>query len=218
MIITSIERTARRRGRVDVYGDGERRAELGRALAMAALRPGQVVDAQQLAALAETDARQQAMQLAASMLARRAHSEREIRRRLAHRRFEPAVIDETIGKLAAARLIDDAAFARLWTEARDETSPRGRRLIVQELRQRGVERDIATSAAEPVDDEDAAYRAAERRSRSMAALEYQAFRTRLSSFLQRRGFGWEASRRAVERCWTDLGGSTDADDLAEFIE
>jgi small subunit ribosomal protein S13 len=47
---------------------------------------------------------------------------------------------------------------------------RGRRLIVQELRTAGVELTIAGEAATAVSDEDAAYRLAERRLRSLAAL------------------------------------------------
>src|SRR5689334_6309384 len=109
MIITAVERTRGRRGRVDVWLDGVTRIELGREFAQQqGLRPGAEVDRARIDALAEGDVRRQALQAAGAMLARRPRSEREIRRRLAQRRFEPALIDETIAKLEHARLIDDA--------------------------------------------------------------------------------------------------------------
>jgi regulatory protein len=218
MIITAIQRTPRRRGRVDIYVDGERRCELGRKLVDGALRDGDSVTDPQIEALVLTDARREAMRIAAAMLARRARSEREIRTRLQRQRFGPELIDETIARLRTAHLVDDASFAQTWADARDEMSPRGRRLIVQELRARGVAGEVASNAAEAADDEDAAYRAAARRGRSLRALDAQAFRTRLGSFLQRRGFAWETSRRAVERCWHEVGGGTDESVLTDFIE
>jgi regulatory protein len=218
MIVTALHRTPRRRGRVDVYIDGVRRCELGRKLVDGALRDGDSVTEAQIEALVLTDARKEAMRIAAAMLARRARSEREIRTRLQRQRFAPELVDETIARLRSARLVDDAAFARTWADARDEMSPRGRRLIVQELRSRGVAGEVAANAAEAVDDEDAAYRAAARRSRSLHALDAQAFHTRLASFLQRRGFGWETSRRAVERCWQEVGAGTERSVLTDFIE
>ena len=219
MIVTAIERTPHRRGRVDVYIDGERRFDVGRDVARArGLRPGVPIDAAQVAAIVRLDLRRQAMQHAAAMLARRPHSEREIRRRLAQRRIEPALIDETVARLRAAHLIDDAEFARSWAASRDGTSPRGRRLIVRELRARGVDAGLAADATASLSDEDAAYRAAARRSRAMGSLDYQTFRARLASFLQRRGFGWEAARAAIDRCWRDLGGAPVEDDFAGFIE
>ena len=81
------------------------------------------------------------------------------------------------------------------------------RLIARELRANGVEAAIADEAAAAVSDEDAAYRLAARRLRSLAGLEYDAFRNRLGAYLQRRGFGWDVCRATVDRCWR--GATTD---------
>jgi regulatory protein len=213
VVITAIERTRGRRGRVDVYVDGLARLQLGRELVrMRRLRPGDFIETEQLEALAEADARASAMQAAVAMLARRQHSEREVRRKLALRRVATPIIEETIAKLLAARLIDDAEFARSWVQARDEASPRGRRLLTQELRMRGVQVPVATAAAAAVADDEAAYRAAERRARSLASLDHATFRSRMASFLQRRGFGWETARAAIEHCWREIGGAVEFDD------
>jgi hypothetical protein len=77
---------------------------------------------------------------------------------------------------------------------------------------RGVQRAVAPTAAAAVADDEAAYRATERRARSLASLDYGTFRSRMASFVQRRGFGWETARTAIERCWRELGGDAVEDD------
>jgi regulatory protein len=52
------------------------------------------------------------------------------------------VIAATTDRLADLGYLDDAAFARWWGEQRDRHSPRGRRLVEAELRQRGVPREV----------------------------------------------------------------------------
>ena len=52
------------------------------------------------------------------------------------------MIAATTERLADLGYLDDAAFARWWGEQRDRHSPRGRRLVEAELRQRGVPRDV----------------------------------------------------------------------------
>jgi regulatory protein len=216
MIVTAVERSRRHRGRVDVYVDGAVTCELARTVAEAhALRPGQAVTTEQIAAIVAADRRRQALDAAVSMLARRPRSEREVRQRLRQRKFEPDLIEATVARLLATKLLDDAEYARTWTESRDRQSPRGHRLIARELRANGVEAAIADRAASEVSDEDAAYRLASRRLRALAGLDYDAFRNRLGGYRQRRGFGWDVGRSTVERCWrgaregeSEVGGRT----------
>jgi regulatory protein len=206
MIVTSIERTPKRRGRVDVYVDGVAAFEVAGATATAqGLRAGEPIDRARIDAIVAADRRRLALDTAVAMLARRPRSERDVRQRLARARFDEALVDDTLRRLRDAKLLDDADYARAYTETRDRTSPRGRRLIVQELRASGVTLDIARDAATAVSDGEAAYRLAARRIRTLAALDYRAFRDRLGSYLQRRGFDWETCRATVARCWAELG-------------
>jgi regulatory protein len=208
--ITAIERDERRRGRVRVFVDGVARCELSRAFAKAKLRAGQQVTDAELEALALADTRRQAASTALALLARRARSEREVRRRLAMRRFPAGVIDETVRKLRAARLLDDSEYARTWAEARARSSPRSRRLLTQELRASGVDVDTARTAVGDLSDEDAAWRAAERRLHALRGLEREAFATRLGTFLRRRGFAWGLCQQTVERAWRETGNAAAA--------
>lgn len=214
MIITAVEPTRKRHGSVDVYVDGVAAFDVARATAASrGLRPGAAIDEAQIEAIVAADRRRAALEMAAAMLARRPRSEREVRRRLTQRRFDATVVDATVVRLRALKLLDDAEFARAWTEARDRSSPRGRRLIVQELRAAGVAAPTAVEAASAVSEDEAAYRVAEKKLRALASCDYRAFRDKLGAHLQRRGFGWGTARSTVERCWRETQGA--AGDIGE---
>lgn len=213
MRITAVERVPKRRGRAAVVVDGGAAFEIARDTAdRLGFRPGAPITRAEIDGAIAADLRRQALSIAVAMLARRPHSEREIQRRLALRKFDLAISQETITRLRDARLLDDAEFARAWTQSRDAQSPRGQRLVVQELRAAGVDTATANEAASEIQEPDAAYRIAAKRMRSLTKLDHAAFRNRLGSFLQRRGFGWEVARTTVDRCWTELSGSRTADD------
>ena len=205
MQITAIEPHPRRKSRLDVYVDGVVACEISRAtVKQRSLRVGLQMPPEQFDAIVADDRRRQALDIAVTMLARRPRSEREVRQRLKQRKLDAAIADHTIERLRAARLLDDAGYARTYAESRDRTSPRSRRLLVQELRANGVDSAVATDAVGELSDTDAAHRLASSRMRSLARLDQQTFRARLSGLLRRRGFGWDVIRRTVERCWSEL--------------
>jgi regulatory protein len=218
VLVTAVVRKPRRAGLVDVYVDGEVAFDVPRDVAAKnQLRPGRAIDVAEIESIVAAEQKREAMEAAIALLARRPRSEREMRRRLAQRRLPPTLVEDTIERLRTLNLIDDAAFARFWAETRDRTSPRGRRLVTQELRTQGVEASVASTATEELCDADAAYRLASRRLRALADADYQTFRSRLGGQLQRRGFGWDVVQSTIERCWRELGQAPVEDDLASGI-
>lgn len=217
MMVTALERTRGRRGRVDVYVDGVRLFEVSRDMAKKReLRPGAPLAAEDVEAIVAADQRRQALDTAVGMLARRPRSEREVRRKLAQRRCPPEIAEETVRRLYELNLIDDSEFARSWVESREHASPRGRRLLVQELRTLGVDAPVARDAAAAVDETEAAYVAACRRLRSLHSADQREFKQRLGGYLQRRGFGWSVVSATVDRCWSEAGAQS-GDDAPEAI-
>ena len=207
MIITAIQKQKYRR-RVNIYVDGRFALALGLAVAQeAGLHTGMAVSDDDLRRLQESDARQSAYDAALRLLAYRPRSEKELRLRLARRRYVPALIDETLARLRRLGYVDDEAFARFWTESRDSSSPRSRRLLRSELLQRGVNADTASDAVAALSDEEAAYRAASKRLRAVQDSDYEPFRRRLADFLLRRGFSYDVIRHTVDRCWEEKSGS-----------
>ena len=208
MIISAIERQKRRQ-RVNVYGD-EGRFAFALALHLAqdaGLHSGMELSEAQVNALQEADARHSAYEAALRLLSYRPRSEKEMRRRLGRRGIGLRLIDETVRQLRERGYLDDKAFARFWTETREATSPRSRRLIAQELRAQGVDTETAAAATVSVADEEAAYRAASRRLHAFRGLDYETFRRRLGGFLVRRGFSYEVARRTMDHCWQEAGGN-----------
>jgi len=211
VIITAVERQRRRR-RVNVFVDGIFVLALSPDLATErGVRAGRAVTEIELAELAEAEARRGAKEAALRLVSYRPRSERELRERLDRKGFPRPAVEETLRRLRELGLLDDAAFARFWAETRQAARPRSRRLLVGELRQRGVAAEVAEEAVADVSDEAAAYEAASGRMRKISGLEYQPFREKLGRFLTGRGFPYDVSRRVIQRCWEELGGERAAE-------
>jgi len=203
MQITAMEKQRRRR-RANVYLDGRYAFSLSLALvAQAGLHEGDALSPHQVDALRQADVRHQAQGAALRLLAYRPRSEAEMRQRLARRDLPEEVVQETIARLREQGLLSDAAFARFWVETRDQNSPRGRRLLWQELSVKGIEREVARQAIAAVAEEDAALRAAQKKARHLQGQDYPIFRRRLGDFLLRRGFPYPTVRTTVERLWRE---------------
>ena len=203
MQITAIEKQRRRR-RANVYLDGRFTFSLSLGLLTeAGFHEGDALTPQQVDSLRQADVRHQAHEAALRLLAYRPRSEAEIRQRLARRGLPPQVVQETIARLRDQGLLSDAAFARFWVETRDQSSPRGRRLLWQELAAKGIEQETIRQAIAPVAEEDAALRAAQKKARHLQSQDYPVFRRRLGDFLLRRGFPYPTVRTIVERLWLE---------------
>lgn len=155
--------------------------------------------------LAEAERDQQCLDSALRFLANRPRSEREIRRRLAEKGHEPDRVTRVVERLTQLKLVDDRAFAEYWLENRALHRPKGERALRAELFAKGVGREVVDEAVvqqernEPED----AYRAAQRQASRWPAMDERAFRQRLTPFLQRRGFGWDAIESAANRLWEE---------------
>ena len=210
MRITAIEHQPRKR-RYEVRIDQVLLLTLSpEVFVTAKLRPGQEIAMERVSALEQAEARHSAMAGAMRLLAYRPRSEREVRQALHRRGVAPALLEETLARLRELRLLDDGEFARSYVDQRDRTSPRSRRLLRAELRSKGVAAQAASEPLAELDEADAAYRAAGKRARSLAALAYRDFQRRLGDFLLRRGFGYEVARETVRRLWGELRGEEPA--------
>ena len=207
MRVTAI-RKQRREGRVNLYLNGRFALALTLdAIAVAGLRSGDEISDETLRSLRRDAAGADATAAALRLLSYRPRSETELRQRLARRGAPADLVDGAISRLRELGLVDDAAFARTWVDGRSRLSPRSKRLLRRELQAKGIDSEAAREALEPLDDEDTALRAAERRADAMRGLPYPEFRRRLGDFLRRRGFDPATVRRTAERLWQDTGGS-----------
>ncbi|MEX1170948.1 MAG: regulatory protein RecX [Chloroflexota bacterium] len=82
------------------------------------------------------------LEAAARFLEARSRSVAEVRRRLTGAGYRADLVEGAIERMTELGMLDDDAFARAWVESRDRARPRGERAIREELRLKGVERDV----------------------------------------------------------------------------
>jgi regulatory protein len=136
-------------------------------------------------------------------LSYRPRSEFEMRVWLGRKGHGSRTIESTLSALRAKGLLDDLAFARFWRESRESSSPRSRAALRSELRRKGIDPDVVAEALDGVDEEAAAYRAAQKKAARLATVDHDDFRTRLSAVLRRRGFSYEVTEHTVNRLWQE---------------
>ena len=212
--ITDLTTQARDPERVNVFLDGAFAFGLGREVALReGLRIGDALDPARIAALRAADDVAKATSSALGLLTRRPRSEREVRDRLRQKGYAPEAIDAAVARLEGWRYLDDADFARYWVENRAAHQPRGRRLLEQELRHKGVDRETVkeTIAAAELDEESAALDLARKKLRSYVGEEPAVVRRRLGAYLARRGYGWDVARPVLDRLLGDADEAAGAE-------
>ena len=203
MTITAIEVQKRGKDRVNVFLDGAFAFSLGiEVVTEQGLHLGQRLSEDQIEELATADQFHKCLNAAFRLLSHRPRSEAEIRTRL-RPRFEKQAIDRVIIHLKARHMVDDVAFAQFWKENRESFSPRSKRMLKLELRRKGIDPEVITDVVEAIDEEQSAYKAAEKKARPWAREDYNTFRRKLGAFLSRRGFSNEVANRIMGRLWQE---------------
>jgi regulatory protein len=180
------------------------------------LKVGRELSADDVRELTKADQFRRCLNAAFHFLSYRPRSEAETRIRLQRRGYEAEDIERTISELKRLELVNDTTFAEYWKDNRNSFRPRSQRAVKQELRQKGVQRDVIDDVVNNLDDAENAYRAAVTKARSLRVTDYQIFRQRLGGYLQRRGFNYGVINNAVKKCWlerTSQGGNQP--DIAE---
>jgi len=165
---------------------------------------------------------QSAYQRALRRLARRDHSEAELRRALAARGHAPAEVEAAIERLRRERYLDDAGFAERFARSRLAHQGHGRALIQEGLRRRGVgcsetEAGI-TGALREVDETAVLDTLARRYWRQHARVEPGRRLPRLWAFLVRRGFAPGLVRDRLSALWPRWADALEGLEPAEPVE
>jgi regulatory protein len=201
--LTAIKQQKRNPQRVNVFLDGVYAFPLAKIVA-AWLKVGQELSPEKIAALQTEDEAEKAFQRSINFLSYRPRSQAEVERNLRKHDIPEGLIAPTIERLKAASLLDDADFARRWVENRAAFRPRGAYALRLELRQKGVADASIAQALEDLNETELARQAAMRKVGQLAELDWQVFRTKLSAFLARRGFGYDIVAGICLETWESL--------------
>ena len=203
--ITAIKTQNRRRGseRAGIYLDGSFAFSMERDMVVKrGLCLEQTLSDSEVKELALTEVSGKCYNAAIRLLSYRPRSEAEIRTRLSQR-FDGEIIDGVILRLREGQMVDDTAFALYWIEEREYFSPRGKRLLKVELTRKGIDSEVIDEVLDGIDDNEYAYRAAQKKGRSLIKEDCETFKRKLGSFLIRRGFGYETVNSTSERLWQE---------------
>ncbi len=207
MRITSLEQQAHDPARVSLFIDGKFALGISAELMLKMhLHLEQELSDADLEQLKSAEARQQAVERAINYLSFRPRSQEEVRRYLRKKETPPDIIEAVLERLHSLDYLDDRSFASFWVENRDRFNPRGSQALRNELRMKGVEREIVDEAVDDEHDEELALRAASRKAALLLqtpTMDYATFRNRLSGFLQRRGFSYAIVARVVRSLWQE---------------
>jgi regulatory protein len=146
-----------------------------------------------------------AYEYALNLLAARAYTIRNLRRKLAQKGFDKLESDDAIDRLMERGYLDDARYAAEFARQRLVSSGASVRRVEQQLIQRGIARDVAKAATvEAAEDEGfdpvvVLEKLAARKVASMAGLEPVVMRRRLFGFLVRKGYDLDDVNRVVSR-------------------
>ena len=132
----------------------------------------------------------------------RPRSRYEVEQKLRDREFPPDIITTVIDHLLRLGYLDDQKFAVQWAASRVRTRGFGRRRIEQELRTRGIVRELIDETLlglfEEASELDVAVREAEKKLRTLGRFEPEVRKRRLAGHLERKGF-------PAEIIWKILG-------------
>jgi regulatory protein len=206
-IITAIRVQKKNKERVSIDLDGKFAFGLSRIVA-AWLRVGQNLSDAEIEKLHAQETNETAYLRALNLLSYRPRSSAEIRARLQKQDTADEVIEDVLARLQRTDLVNDRKFARIWVENRSEFSPRGRRALRVELRQKDISPEIIEEVLEKIDEPELAYRAGAKKARNLKNKDRQEFRRKLSAFLARRGFDYETIKPVLNQLWENGNTST----------
>lgn len=141
-----------------------------------------------------------ALDRAVGYLSMRSHSKKEIADKLLRIGYRPATVEMVLYKLDTAGVMDDADFARQWVEARANRKV-GTRRMMQELHQKGIDRETAEEAVAALPTE-----ALQEAANALAKKAWQKRKptedprkvaNRVLAMLSRRGFDWPMAKAAL---------------------
>lgn len=147
-----------------------------------------------------------AREIALRQLTVRARSRAELAKALVRKNVPDEVAKTVLDRLTDVGLVDDEVFARDWLAAGDRRQ-RSRRALLMELAEKGVDREIAESAAAELDaDRDYAVARgyAERKAAGMGRVAPEARYRRLAGALARRGFPASVVAQVTREVLNDL--------------
>lgn len=196
-IVTKISVQSRRKDRYSIYMDGKYRFSLSEnQLLSAGLKAGDDIAEATIEGLVEQSELGKVIDRVYNYMSYRPRSRNEIKLYLSRNGFENDTVEEIVEELDRRNLIDDEGFAKDWVESRQLLSPRSRRQLSLELRQKGIASDIIEKVLEAMQPSDDPGVIANIISTKRLRARYD--ERKLVQYLTSKGFTYDSVRKALE--------------------
>jgi regulatory protein len=129
----------------------------------------------------------------------RPRSEKEIKDYFKRKDFDASMHHSLMEKLRHFELVDDEKFAKWWVEQRANFKPKPKRILIQELRIKGIGKEIVDEVleGEVVDEEKMARELLDKKMYKWKNLPTRLARQKMSQYLAGKGFSWEVIEKVI---------------------
>lgn len=141
------------------------------------------------------------------LLGRKNYTSRQLQDKLKKKDYSQVVINEVLAKLVSWRYIDDDNFAELYIRERLRLKPRGRHILLRELRLKGISQGLAKEKIEKImqeeklDDCGLAERTLQRKLGGYLKVPTEKGSQRARNYLLRQGFSYEITDKLIRKYW-----------------
>lgn len=134
------------------------------------------------------------------MLSLRPHSELEIITRLQQKTENEGLVQEIMQKLRKLNYLDDEKFAVWMVESYSRSKPKGKNLLVRELKQKGISPEIIEKVMlEKNDDLAAAQLLLSKKTNALEKLSDKEYKLKAARLLYSRGFSWNTIETVLKK-------------------
>ena len=201
--ITDIQKQKKNRTRVSIFIDGEFVCGLDEvAVASSRIKVGDEITADELKSVMETSELNSAFERAVGYLSLAPRAKKEIRKYLADKGYDKAIIDQTVEKLCAYHYIDDYLYAQSYIKSKSKKY--GAYRLSAELKLKGIDQAIIDELLSDAP-EDNIIDIARKYLRSHKCADKQ----KLKRFLAGRGFSWDSINGAVASLAEEFASADD---------
>jgi len=130
----------------------------------------------------------------------RSRSEKELLNWLKRKKVPEVIHKKLFNKLKRLDLLDDAKFAKWWVEQRQVFKPRSKRFLTQELRVKGISKEIISEVLDSahLNEEKVAKKLLEKNKYKWKRFDKQKQNEKAFAFLARKGFDYDVIKSVVK--------------------
>lgn len=174
---------------------------------------GSFFDKEALDNIVRDNERQIAYAHAINFLSFKARTSGEIEQKLLEKEIDPEAAADTVHRLQEENLIDDASYAQEWAQQRVTGRKKGKVLVKQELKRKGIDQELIDDALDALGEDDELRSAEELAAKKWRTTKGDLWdrKRKTAAFIMRRGFSSDIARRAL-----DLALSREGEDAEEL--